>query len=151
MERTGTILLLVMGALIAVICLFINIYLGGIALVILITLAMSAWIMQDSASLPYIEVQLRDDAKAVVITNTGNARAVNLHVALIPVNKEFNPPSLDADASLIYPLDAMAGKVKAVLSYENEEGRAFSRSIMLSALESEFDPFRPVFPLFRWK
>jgi hypothetical protein len=37
------------------------------------------------------------------------------------------------------------------LSYENEEGKAFSRTVMLSALESEFDPFRPVFPLFRWK
>jgi hypothetical protein len=151
MEQTGTILLLITGALITVICLFVNIYLGGIALVILITLGMSLWIMQDSAFLPYVVAHLRDDAKAVVITNTGNARAVRIHVALVPVNKEFDLPSLDADASSVYPLDAMAGKVKAILSYENEEGKAFSRTVMLSALESEFDPFKPVFPFFRWK
>jgi hypothetical protein len=151
MERTGTVLLLFVGAIITVICFFINMYLGGIVLVILITLVMSFWIMQDSRSLPYLVPQLREDAKAVVITNTGNTRAIRVHVALVPVNKEFDLPSLDVDASSVFPLDAMAREVKTVISYENEDGEAFSRSVLLSALESEFDPLKPVFPLFRWK
>jgi hypothetical protein len=151
MEQTGTFLLLVVGALIAIICLLINIYLGGIALVILVTLAMSLWIMQDSISFPYLVPRLREDAKAFILTNTGNARAVRVHVALIPINKEFDLPSLDPDASSVFPLDAMAGEVKAIISCENDDGRAFSRSVLLSAIRDEIDPFKPVFPLFRWR
>ena len=76
MEKNFTILLIV-GLLITLILVFINIYLAGIVVILLVTLLMSLMIMQDTTGHPDIAVHLRDDAKAIILTNKGNARAVN--------------------------------------------------------------------------
>ncbi len=146
-----TAILLVSGLLITCIVLFINIYAAGILLVILIAIVMSLLIMQDSVSHPDIVAELREDAKAVVIRNTGNADALRIHVALVPLNIEFDLPSLPADASFEYALEKMIGEVKTVVSFENGAGNAFSRSYRLSSGGETFEPFRPMIPLFRWK
>jgi hypothetical protein len=106
MEK-NTKILLVLGALITVILLFINIFLGGIAGVIFIAIVMSLLIMQDTTGIPEIAAKLRDDAKAIILTNTGNARAEKIHVALVPVNIEFDISSLEVDSSYDFSLNAM--------------------------------------------
>jgi hypothetical protein len=150
MEK-NTKILLVLGALITIVLLFIDIYLAGIAGVILITLLMSLIIMQDTSGIPEIVVKLRDDAKAIIVTNTGNTRAVKIHVALVPVNIEFDIPLLETESTYEFSLNGMVEVIKIAVTYQNENGRLFSSSSKLSALGEEPDPFKPMIPLFKWK
>ncbi|MGA2698210.1 MAG: hypothetical protein ABSE74_01020 [Methanoregula sp.] len=55
--------LLVVGALICVHLFWINIYLGATGVIILVALAMSVFIMEDSRVLPEITVRQGDNAK----------------------------------------------------------------------------------------
>ena len=150
MERNAKILL-VAGLLITLLLIFISIYLAGIVFILLMTILMSLLIMQDTAGIPDIAVHLRDDAKAVILTNKGNARAVKIHGTLIPLNIEFDTPELEVDSIFEYPLTAMVEEVKIVVTYQNESGRSFSESAKLSALEEEQDLLRPMIPIFKWK
>jgi hypothetical protein len=150
MERNAKILL-VAGLLITLLLIFISIYLAGIVFILLMTILMSLQIMQDTAGIPDIAVHLRDDAKAIILTNKGNARAVKIHGSLVPLNIEFDTPALEADSTFEYPLTAMVEEVKIVVTYQNENKRPFSTSAKLSALEEEQDLLRPMIPIFKWK
>ena len=150
MDKNTTILL-VLGAFIILILLFINIYLAGIACIILIIILMSLRIMQDSTGNPQIVVNLRDDAKAIILTNKGNARAEKIHVALVPVNIEFDISSLEVESTYEFSLNEMVETIKIAVTYQNENGRLFSSSSKLSVFEEEYDPFKPMFPMFKWK
>lgn len=145
------IILLITGLLISILLLLIDIYLAGIAFILLIAILMSLLIMQDTADIPDIAVQFRDDAKAILLTNKGNAKAVNIHAALVPLNSEYDIPVLEEDATREIPLSTMAEEIKIVLTFENEQGRKFSRSAHLSALEEDPDPLKPMIPIFKWK
>jgi len=144
-------LLLVVGLLITVFLFFINIYLAGIVLILLIAIIMSLMIMQDTAGMPDIAAHFRDDAKAILLTNKGNARAVKIHGKLVPLNIEFDTPVLEVDSTFEYPLTAMVDAVKIVVTYQNEKGTRFSKSANLSALEEERDLLQPLIPMFKWK
>ena len=150
MERNAKILL-VAGLLITLLLIFISIYLAGIVFILLIATLMSLLIMQDTAGIPDIAVHLRDDAKAVILTNKGNARAVKIHGSLVPLNIEFDTPALEVDSTFEYPLTAMVEEVKIVVTYQNENKRPFSKTAKLSALEEEQDLLRPMIPIFKWK
>ena len=150
MEK-NTKILLVLGALITIVLLFINIYLGGIVGVIFITLMMSLKIMHDTTGIPDIVATLKDDAKGIVLTNTGNARAEKIHVLLVPNNIEFDIPSLDVDSSYVFPLNAMIEEIKIVITWSNENGRQFSGSAKLSVFGEEPDLLKPMIPIFKWK
>jgi hypothetical protein len=86
-------------------------------IIILVVLIMSMLIMQDSTFHPDIAAQIRDDAKAIIIRNTGNSTAVKIHLALVPMNIEFDLPSLAADDSHEYPLATMVNEVKVVTTF----------------------------------
>jgi hypothetical protein len=150
MERNAKILL-VAGLLITILLIFINIYLAGIVFILLITVLMSLQIMQDTSGIPDIAVHLRDDAKAILLINKGNARAVKIHGRLVPLNIEFETPALEVDTTFEYPLAAMVEEVKIAVTYQNENGRPFSTSAKLSALEEEPDLLKPMIPMFKWK
>lgn len=150
MDKKGMIII-VAGILVTAACFLINIYLGGTALVILVAIVMSLFIMQDSSSIPEISARLSEDAKSLVLTNNGNADAVRIHVTLVPADKEFDVPVLGPDTSYEYSFGSMVNEAKAVITYTNKEGREFSGSFRLSALEKEYDPLKPAFPLFKWK
>jgi hypothetical protein len=111
---------------------------------------MSLIIMQDTMFLPQVDVRLREDAKAIVITNTGNSPALKIHVALVPMDREYDVAFLAVDESHEYPLSSMLVEVKAVITFSNEKGQSFSDSHKLSASE-EFEPLKPMFPVFGWK
>jgi len=139
------------GILVTLLLYFVNIYVAGMVFILLVVLVMSLMIMQDSTFLPQIDVRLRDDAKAVVLTNTGNSPAVNIHVALVPMNMEYDVASLAVEQSHEYPLPAMLAEVKVVVTYTNEKGQPFSHSRNLSATGEEFEPLKPMVPVFGWK
>ena len=144
-------ILLVPGALITIVLLFIDIYLAGITCVILITILMSLRIMQDTTGIPEIVATLRDDAKAIILTNTGNARAEKIHAALVPLNIEFDISSLEVDSSYEFSLNSMVENIKFTITYQNENGRLFSSSSKLSAFGEEPDLLKPMIPIFKWK
>ena len=150
MDKNTTILL-VLGAFIILILLFIDIYLAGISCIILIIILMTLKIMQDSTGIPEIVVNLRDDAKAIILTNKGNARAEKIHVALVPVNIEFDISSLEVESTYEFSLNEMVETIKIAVTYQNENGLLFSGSQKLSVFEEEYDPFKPMFPMFKWK
>jgi arginyl-tRNA synthetase len=112
---------------------------------------MSHLIMQDTTGIPEIAAKLRDDAKAIIITNTGNARAEKIHVALVPVNIEFDISSLEVDSSYEFSLNSMVENIKFTITYQNENGRLFSSSSKLSAFGEEPDLLKPMIPIFKWK
>ncbi|MDO9326391.1 MAG: hypothetical protein Q7T80_15685 [Methanoregula sp.] len=144
-------IVLVLGLTITIILLLFNIYLAGIVFILVVTVVMSMLIMQDSALHPDLDAQLSDDAKSMILKNTGNSTAVHIHVALVPINTEYDVSSLAVDETHSYPFDAMIQNVKAVVSYENEEKVVFSKSFALSALGDQYEPFKPMIPLFKWK
>jgi hypothetical protein len=139
------------GLLVTILLFFVSIYLAGIAFIILVALVMSLLIMQDTTFLPQVDVRLREDAKAIVLTNGGNSPALRIHVALVPMNIEYDVESLAVDAMHEYPLASMVAEVKAVITFSNEKGQAFSHSRMLSASGEEFEPLKPMIPVFGWK
>ncbi|MFA5332539.1 MAG: hypothetical protein WC342_09185 [Methanoregula sp.] len=150
MDKKG-ILIICAGVLVTAACFIINVYLGGTALVILFALIMALLIMQDSADLPEVAARLSEDAKSILLTNSGNADAVGIHVTLVPADREFDIPVLHPDASFEYPYGSMIPELKAVIAYTNAGGKKFSGSFFLSALKPEYDPLKPAFPLFGWK
>jgi hypothetical protein len=150
MEK-NTKILLVLGVFITIVLLFIDPYLAGIVCVIIITILMSLRIMQDTTGIPEIVATLRDDAKAIILTNTGNARAEKIHVALVPVNIEFDISSLEIESTYEFSLNAMVEEIKIAVTYQNENGRLFSSSSKLSVFGEEPDLFKPMIPIFKWK
>ena len=141
MEK-NTKILLGLGAVIIIILFFIDIYLAGIAVLIFSAIIMSLLIMQDTRGIPDIAVSLKEDAKAVLLINKGNAPALKIHATLVPVNTEFDIPELKEEATHEIPLATMVEEIKIVITYQNEQGRLFSLSSRLSALEEESDLFQ---------
>jgi len=147
---TRIIAVLAAGLIAAGALFFVSIYLAGMALIVLAAVVMVLAIMQDSTCLPGIEVRLRPDAKAVILANTGNSPAFGIHVALVPINIEYDLDRLDEDQSHEHPLPAMLAEAKAVVTFSNGKGRQFSHTARLSPTD-EFEPLRPMIPLFGWK
>lgn len=143
-------IVLAFGIIITLCLLLFNIYAAGIAFVLVITIVMSLQIMQDSVSRPDIVASLAEDAKSVIIKNSGNAPALNIHVALVPLNTEYDIKFLAADETHTHPLASMIQEAKVVVTFENEEKMAFTRSYPLS-VSGEYDPFKPMIPVFKWK
>jgi len=137
-----------MGALITLGLAFINIFFALIALVIMLALLMSFRIMGDTNNYPLITADLSEDAREIIVTNTGNAVAQNIHIALVPLNIDFEVASLEPDEESGFSLATMVSEAKAVVTYETADGRKFTRSYPLSALGAGHDPTQPLFPIF---
>ena len=142
---------LVAGIAVTLLLLAVNIYAAGIAFILFITIFMSMQIMQDTFSMPNVSASLAEDAKSIVLKNSGNSPALKIHVALVPMNTEYDVPFLAVDATHTFPLPSMVQEIKAVVTFENEDKASFSRTYPLSSLGGEFDPFKPMIPVFKWK
>ncbi|ABN56745.1 MULTISPECIES: hypothetical protein [Methanoculleus] len=139
---------LVVGGLIALALFFIEPFFGLIALVLMIAILMSLHIMGDTGNYPLVTVDLSEDAREIIVTNTGTAKAQRIHVALVPLNIEFEVASLDPDEESGFNLPSMVSEAKAVVTYENTEGQQFQRSYPLTALGAGRDLTEPLIPIF---
>jgi hypothetical protein len=147
----NTIIVLAAGLILTILLSFVNIYLGGIALIITIVLVMSLLIMADTRGLPTLDITLEDDAKGIVVRNAGNSPAVNIHLSLVPMNLEYRIPRLDIDERHEFRQEEMIREVKVVAGFDNEDGHAFTTTVKLSAYDTGFEPLKPIIPLFKWK
>ena len=145
-------ILLALACIITLILFFVNFWFGMMAIVGLIALGMSVYIMQDTLGHPDILAVLKDEAKNLELRNRGNDEARNIHVAVIPHNIEFDIPALQIEERYTHSFGRMVDEAKVVLTFQNAKGVRYSKTYMLSALgKSDEDLLKPPFPLFKWK
>jgi hypothetical protein len=143
-------LVLVAGIVVSAFLALINIYIGGIAFILIVTLAMSLLIMRDTTALADVGVRLSADAKHIMVINRGNIEVRNVHVSLVPLDREFDVKMLAPDESREFGLDAMIKEAKAVVVFNTPSGETFRKSYSLSSLgDGDDDLLKPMFPLFR--
>jgi hypothetical protein len=143
---------LVAGLIVAAALFFVDPYLAGIAVILVLTLAIAFFIMGETHNLPDLACLLSEDAKGILLVNQGNDLALRIHVTLVPLDREFDLPELPADGRHTFSLPAMIAEAKALVSYENRDGRRFSRTYHLSATgKGDEDLLKPLFPTFGWK
>jgi hypothetical protein len=131
---------------------FIDFYAGLAGLIIFAAILMSVLIMEDTLGAPSLVAKLKDDSKGLELRNKGNATARMIHVTVVPYNIEFNIPQLQVEEHFLYSFETMVPQAKVVVTYQNEQGTPFSKTFVLSALDTdEDDLLKPVFPLFSWK
>lgn len=150
MERS-LVIVIVLGLAAAAGLLLVSPYLSLIALVIAAVVVMALAIGRDSRDLPDIEASLAEDARSVMLRNTGNAPAHQVHASLVPIGVEVDLSSLAVDEVHELPLAEQVTEVKVVLTFKNSEEQPFHRTALLSALHPEQDPLRPAFNIFGYK
>ncbi len=145
-------LLLLLSLLLTLVVFTLDIFIAGMVLICGLVLYMSLRIMEETTDVPDVVAKLRPDAKGIIVRNRGNAPAFRIHVALVPMNIEFDIPSLEVESSFEYSLNEMLSEAKAAISFENRGGRRMERQYTLSALgKDEEDLLKPAFPIFGWK
>jgi len=143
--------IIVAGLIISAILAVISIYLTGIGVILVIALAMSFQIMQDSDRLTDLAVVLSENAKVITVINRGNMLIRNISVSLIPLDVEFKVTELAVDEKFTYELPQMINEARAAVEFEDINGRKYNKTFHLSALYSDDDLLKPMFPTFDWK
>jgi hypothetical protein len=143
--------IIVAGLIICALLSVISIYLTGIGVILVITLAMSFQIFQDSERLTDLAVVLSENAKVVSVINRGNMPIRNIVVSLVPFDMEFKVSELAVDGIFPYELPQMIHEARAIVEFEDINGKKYNKSFQLSALHSDDDLLKPMFPTFDWK
>ncbi len=147
-------LLLIIAGILVVLALVVvgGIFIGGIGLVLVATLAATLYLNEigrELGAVPDLDAVLSEDAKKIIIRNHGNGPAYSVHVAVVPLNREFDVETLEADGRYSWDSDEMIQEAKAAINWNDAEGRKYSSQSKLSALgKSEDDLLKPMFPLF---
>ncbi len=141
-------IVLVAGGLVTLVLFFIEPFFALIALIFMIAILMSIRIMGDTENYPLVTAGLAEDAREIIVVNTGTARAQDIHVALVPLDIEFEVASLDPDEESGFSLPSMVSEAKAVVTYGNADGQRFQRSYPLTALGAGRDLTEPLIPIF---
>jgi len=145
---------LVIGIIIAAALAVVDIFLTFIVLMTDGVLAVCFIMYNTSARFavkPEITGYLRGDAKAIILKNTGNDRAEEIHTSIVPHDIEFKTPSLNPGETCEHPLESMLKEGKCYTTYRNSEEKEFAHTNMLSSLDDEEDLLKPMFPTFAWK
>ncbi len=130
----------------------VDIYASLIGVVLVIALAMSFFIMQDSAMTPNISVRMREDGRGIIVRNKGNAKAVSILLTLMPQEVKYHVPSLEEDAEKMLSSEMTIEKTRVRVKYQNEQGKAYEKNMEISVFDKpDEDLLKPVFPLFKWK
>lgn len=145
-------ILLAVACIITLFLFLVNFWFGMMAIVGLIALGMSVYIMQDTLGHPDILAIFKDQAKNLELRNRGNAEAQNIHVAVIPYNIEFDIPTLQIEERYTHGFGRMVDEAKVVVTFQNAQGVRYKKTYMLSALgRGDEDLLKPAFPMFKWK
>jgi hypothetical protein len=127
-------------------------YMGFITVAVLLMIFIMMNLSRRFRKSPQLIAILGEDAKRVTIKNNGEETAVKVHVALVPLNIEFDVPNLAGEEAYEFALPQMISEAKALITFESPDGREFSHSSPLSAMgNTEEDLLKPIFPMFRWK
>jgi hypothetical protein len=141
-------IILAAGGLITLGLFFVEPIFALIGLVCVLALLMCIRIMGETGNFPLVTVDLAEDAREIIVTNTGTARAQNVHIVIVPMNLDFEVASLEPEEESGFSLGTMISEAKAVVTYEDASGGKRTRSYPLSALSAGRDPTQPLFPIF---
>jgi hypothetical protein len=153
MDSRQSLLIIIIGAIACIVSAFIDIFLAlGVAVVVGVVYMM-LWIMQDAAYLPHVVCSLSEDAKSIIVRNIGTAPARKIHVALVPLDIEFDIREIQPDEEEIFTLEKMIQQAKVVVRYSPvESDSVIENSYPISSVDGgEYDPLKPMFPIFGWK
>ena len=153
MDSRQSLLIIIIGAIACIVSAFIDIFLAlGVAVVVGVVYMM-LWIMQDAAYLPHVVCSLSEDAKSIIVRNIGTAPARKIHVALVPLDIEFDIREIQPDEEEIFTLEKMITQAKVVVRYTAAESdQIIENSYPISSVDGgEYDPLKPMFPIFGWK
>jgi len=131
---------------------FIGQFAASIAVMIILIIGMTIYMTRLSkkfGDIPELTAKLSPDAKSVVIRNSGNTSAMRVHVALVPLDIEYDIAEVPGEEEHTYPLDNMISEAKAFITWKDIEGHDFSHESNISALgRGEDDLLKPMFPMF---
>ena len=127
-------------------------HMASIAVMIILIIGMTIYMTKLSkkfGDIPDLTAKLSPDAKSVIIRNSGNTSAVQVHAALVPLDIEYDITEIPTDEEHTYPLDKMVNEAKAYITWKDSEGHDFSHESVISALgKGEDDLLKPMFPMF---
>lgn len=131
---------------------FIGQFPASIAVMIILIIGMTIFMTRLSkkfGDIPELTARLSPDAKSVIIRNSGNTSAVQVHAALVPLDIEYDIAEVPADEEHTYPLEKMISEAKVFITWKDTEGQDFSHESAISALGGgEDDLLKPMFPMF---
>ena len=127
-------------------------YMASIAVMIILIISMTIYMTRLSkkfVDIPELTAKLSPDAKSVIIRNSGNTSAMQIHVALVPLDIEYNITEIPVEEEHTYALDRMVSEAKAYITWKDAEGHDFNHESTISALgKGEDDLLKPLFPMF---
>jgi hypothetical protein len=131
---------------------FIGQFVASIAVMIVLIIGMTVFMTRLSkkfGDIPELTAKLSPDAKSVIIRNLGNTSAMQVHVALVPLDIEYDIAEVPAEEEHTYPLDNMVSEAKAFITWKDTGGQDFSHESAISALgKGDDDLLKPMFPMF---
>ncbi len=127
-------------------------FLASIVVMIILAIGMTAYmtrIGKELGDIPELTAKLSPNAKNIIIRNSGNTSAMQIHVAVVPLDIEYDIADIPADDEYTYSLDAMIREAKVVITWKDTMGHTFSHESSISALgKGEDDLLTPMFPMF---
>ncbi len=131
---------------------YIGQFLASIAVMIILIIGMVILMTRLSKKFgdrPDLTAKLSPNAKSIIIKNSGNTSAFQVHVALVPLDIEYDITEIPAEEEHTYPLDKMINEAKAYITWKDSEGNDLSHESIISALgKGEDDLLKPMFPMF---
>lgn len=127
-------------------------FMASIIVMVLLIIGMTVFMTRlgkKIGDIPELTAKLSPDAKSVIIRNSGNTAAMQIHVALVPLDIEYDIREIPADEEHSYSLDTMISEAKTFITWKDAEGHDFSHESNISALgKGEEDLLKPMFPMF---
>ena len=140
------------GVLLFLYLAFIGQFLASIAIMIILIIGMTIFMTRLSEKItdvPELTAKLSPNAKNIIIRNSGNTRAIQIHIAVVPLDIEYDIADIPVDEEHTLPLDAMIREAKVVITCKDTAGHTFSHESDISALgKGEDDLLKPMFPMF---
>ncbi|GAB7016951.1 hypothetical protein [Methanogenium cariaci] len=131
---------------------FIGQFAASIVVMVILIIGMTAYLTvlgKTISEIPELTAKLSQDAKAIIIRNSGNTSAVHIHAAVVPLDIEYDVPEIPAEEEHTHSLDAMISEAKVVITWKDMKGNLFSHESAISALgKGEDDLLKPMFPMF---
>ena len=127
-------------------------YMASIVVMVILIIGLTAFLTvlgKTINEIPELSAKLSPDAKNIIIRNSGNTSAVQIHVAVVPHNIEYDIAEILNDEEHTHSVESMINEGKVYITWKDAGGREFDHESTISALgRGEDDLLKPLFPMF---
>ncbi|NLV25973.1 MAG: hypothetical protein GXY48_02215 [Methanomicrobiales archaeon] len=126
---------------------------AGIVIIIFGTLVLSLAISVDVAKnrRPIIYADFSENHREIIVGNSGTGTAEKVEVSVAGIENSWKIDILEPDRAISLSLPSMISTLTAEVTYQVQDNARKSRVFNLGSPEKEYDPFKPLFPIFNWK